>query len=269
LLSNIVWGNEDNPYFEVDFGSNANIARAIVRQAVSDWEQLIVDFGFTHVGRPNYAPTANTFYLGVNLLSLPEGEVSAVYPDFTVMDREYNDLIGPSLPNDLGNQGKPYRGVINLDDNGGGHGWYFGLPSQDSTRFTHVDSAFSASGDLGGREDFYTAVLHAIGLAVGLDTDVFSAELFGDAQSIGLVARGPGPTQDPLYALGYYPSANDIARTAIAIRTGNGLNGLYDGPLPSDIEPGVYQVITNDLMDYTQPVNTQADQRRRYRHARG
>src|SRR6516162_11053352 len=92
LLSNIIWTDPFNPAFEADFGPNANIARAIVRQAIQDWEQLIVDFGFTKVGQPGYAPNANTFDLGIDLTNPPDGAVSELNPADVSKDRELNDF---------------------------------------------------------------------------------------------------------------------------------------------------------------------------------
>src|SRR6516162_7425856 len=92
LLSNIVWTNPFNPAFEADFGPNADIARAIVRQAIQDWEQLIVDFGFTKVGQPGYAPNANTFDLGIDLTNPPDGAVSELNPATIAKDRELDDF---------------------------------------------------------------------------------------------------------------------------------------------------------------------------------
>jgi len=88
LLSNIVWINHHNPSFNADFGPNANIARAIDRQAIQDWEQLIVDFGFTKVGQPGYAPPANTLDLRFELTDTPAGEPSALDGEGLLKDRE-------------------------------------------------------------------------------------------------------------------------------------------------------------------------------------
>src|SRR5262249_50912734 len=158
----------------------------------------------------------------------------------------------------LGILGKPYDAIIDVSPDGGGHGWYLGLPSRDSSQFTQVGSAFSASGDLGGREDFYTAVLHAIGRTVGVDSSCVHYELFGQAPSLGVVTPGPGPAPLPLYSTNYPTYPTGTGRGALMVGFGD-LSGLYDGPLP----PGALQSyqaqgidsIANDLMDYTQPVN--------------
>jgi hypothetical protein len=169
-----------------------------------------------------------------------------------------NDFYGPSVAA-LGTLGKPYDAIIDISPDASGNGWYFGLPSQDSSQFTQVQSAFSASADLGGKEDFYTAVLHAIGEAVGLDSSAFRYELFGHQASLGVVTPGPGPSALPLYSANYPTYPTGAGRGVLMVGS-NDLSGFYDGPLP----PGALQsyqgqgidVIANDLMDYTQPVNT-------------
>src|SRR3954464_15425922 len=79
LMSTIVWDNSGGPGqsdrdgFTAAFGPNAPLARAIVRQAIHDWEQVIVNFNYTHVGEPRYARAKNTFGLAVFAANLPPG----------------------------------------------------------------------------------------------------------------------------------------------------------------------------------------------------
>jgi hypothetical protein len=198
LLSTIVWANDggvpgrhDPDHFDAAFGANATRAREIVRQAIQAWEQVIVNFNYTHVGQPGYAPTANTFLLSVGAENLPGGETSGINPYASAVDRETNDLDGPPLDK-YGPVGKPFVASIALDVNGGGRGWYFGLPSDDGAVFTQLVSVFSARGDLGGREDFYTAVLRAIGQAVGISTEAYHYELLGTiATPVGALPQRP------------------------------------------------------------------------------
>ena len=77
---------------------------------------------------------------------------------------------------------------IRIDDDGGGHGWYFDPHPADSVEFPHFLNLFAASGNLGGKEDFYSAVARQIGEAVGLSMGGAPTPFY-----FGSSSRGPDP----------------------------------------------------------------------------
>ncbi len=87
LLSNIVW---IKPQSELQrrLRSERKHRPGIDRQAIQDWEQLIVDSAFTKVGQPGYAPQANTLDLRFVLTDTPAGEPSALDSEGLLKDRE-------------------------------------------------------------------------------------------------------------------------------------------------------------------------------------
>jgi hypothetical protein len=112
LLAVISWTNRggavDSDDFGATYGANANIARAIVDRAINDWERVIANFNyqgpFGGAGEP-VAP--NTFELTVNALDLGDsgrGRANTLRAD---------------------DQGRMYSANIDMDDDGGGAGWFF------------------------------------------------------------------------------------------------------------------------------------------------
>src|SRR5262245_14820262 len=82
LLSNIVWFNRgsagsDSDNFNAYYGANADRARAIVDQAIHDWETVIDNFNYQHVGEPDNPSVANTFTLGVTATDLPYEQIGS------------------------------------------------------------------------------------------------------------------------------------------------------------------------------------------------
>src|SRR5687768_4061038 len=67
----ILWTNQgsagsDTDGFNAVYGANAAAARAIVSQAITDWDSVIVNFNYANVGTAGNAPTADTYRLTVN-----------------------------------------------------------------------------------------------------------------------------------------------------------------------------------------------------------
>jgi hypothetical protein len=235
------------------FGSNGPLADAIVDQAIQDWERVIVNFNFDLPGTP--ASELNTFYfdpvaanLGNQLTQLSTRGLS--------YDQFGNDQLGipPGGPNNTIVFGKPVTADVYIDTNGGGHGWYFDPNPATNGEFTQFISPSSAQGNIGGREDFYTAVLHAIGTAIGI---TLNNHFVGEYRTTEL---GPDPVDPPesgvgrtLFGVPYFdPSTNAIGQT---IFTNAGDTGLYSGERTSDI-PSVDPIFADDLMNAVQLPNT-------------
>ena len=209
-LSTIVWSNDgginarrDPDRFLEAFGTQAAVARADVRQALKAWEQVIVNFNYSHAGQNQYAPFPNTFSFSIQATNLGAelGTISAVNE---LVDRSGNDQVGKA-GDAIGKFGKPFSAILYVDDNGGGLGWYFDPHPEDNAEFKQVDSPFSARGALGGRQDFYTTVLREIGKGLGIDVDAFKTPFALQASQIGFDPVSPGPTKELLYSLAFLP----------------------------------------------------------------
>jgi len=158
MLSTINWVNKgsgpgvlDTDDFNAVYGASATIARHIVQRAIDDWERVIVNFnGVT----PLFLPR-NTFDLTIDAQAFSGG-----------LRGSTGSIVYDAL-------GKPSSATIQLDDNGGGSGWYFdSVPGTatvpDDGEFTSAFTTFGA--DLTGTADvdFYRTALHEIGHAMGL-----------------------------------------------------------------------------------------------------
>jgi hypothetical protein len=96
LLSNIIWVNDggvpgrgDADHFDAIYGPDAAKARADVRQAISDWQQVLVNFNYQNVGQPGWAPVANTFFLKVTAQPLAPGYLGTVLDQDNSVDNQY------------------------------------------------------------------------------------------------------------------------------------------------------------------------------------
>lgn len=272
LMSTIVWENEGTPgrhdpdFFNQYFGVNAPVARVIVNQAIQAWEQVIVNFNYAHPGQAGYAPFPDEFDFSIQAYplrghNLAQFEIVGANGPNVEADRSGSDShIAPAKDDSfLGPYGKPYHAVFFVDTNGGGHGWYFGLPSADTPTFTQVLTPFAALGDIGGREDFYSAVLREIGQAIGISVAGANTTLSRLTVTSG-ASRGPDPLSGPpdpafsdLYEGGFYDRSTNQFSSAIFTYTGE--TGLYSGPRTAGLRPSD-EVVSNDLMDAFQPVNT-------------
>lgn len=119
LLSTIVWDNDggvpgrnDPDSFGRTFGPQAGLARAIVRQAIRDWEQVIVNFNYINVGQPGFSLEPNTFH--VNFVAGDLGGTT-----MGDLERWYADASHVVHGAGGGTYGKPYRATVAVDDNGG------------------------------------------------------------------------------------------------------------------------------------------------------
>jgi len=113
-------GRNDPDFFDVAFGPNADVARADVRQAIQDWEQVIVNFNFDLPGAaPEYL---NMFELSVQAKNLGStlDQIDLGGRD-TIYDRFGNDLTGrpPGGYPPVLQFGKPVLANINVDGMGG------------------------------------------------------------------------------------------------------------------------------------------------------
>ncbi|MBA3480197.1 MAG: hypothetical protein H0T51_00145, partial [Pirellulales bacterium] len=149
MLSTINWTNQgsgpgnDTDSFDATFGVNAAQARLIVTRAISDWEEVILNFN--HSGGGNvYSLTINT---GMLTGARAQGQWSTIDADKV-----------------------PTSGAITLDDDAGGAGWYFDSVIADDAEFDTTLGPFSAEGSITGN-DLYRTIAHEIGHAIGVDND--------------------------------------------------------------------------------------------------
>lgn len=144
-LLSIVWvnrGTTDN--FTAAFAGNEAAARAVVDQAIADWNAIILNF--------NHAGGGNTYNLTLGAMELG------------------GTLRANGGPDAHDGERVPLRGTINLDLNAGGSGWYVDPEPRDDSEFTEIDNAFSATSAAGAfaGNDLYRTVTHEIGHAVGM-----------------------------------------------------------------------------------------------------
>ncbi len=117
LAAEIVWVNEfgtgaNSPDFDIVYEENQAIARALVNRAIIDWEGVIESFNYND-------PLLNDTYT----LTITAG------PDFN------DDVAGRGGPDPFNFAAgeKPRSGSINMDDNGGGEGWFFDQTALDTS----------------------------------------------------------------------------------------------------------------------------------------
>ncbi len=151
LLATINWANEFADNF-ASYGSNENVARNIVRRAISDWEAVIVDFNYDDTG----SNQNDTYQLTVNAADIG-GRGSA-----------------GSFSRDDSTDRKPDAATVTMDNLG--TTWYFdplvdagGIP--DDSEFTSLENLFTAEAVGGAADagnDFYRTIVHEIGHAMGI-----------------------------------------------------------------------------------------------------
>jgi hypothetical protein len=154
LLSTINWTNKgtgagagDTDDFNAIYGGNATVARNIVQRAIDDWEAVLVNF--------NGSGGRNTFTLTLSAVAFAGG-----------LRGQTGSVVYDALD-------KPQSAVIDLDDNGGGSGWYFDptpgtAAVPDDSEFTTLVTPFDADAPGVTGFDFYRTTLHELGHAMGL-----------------------------------------------------------------------------------------------------
>ncbi len=195
LLLAIVWKNEvdqngsfdSNNGFAAQYQSSVDLARAIVKRAIDDWNAVILDQNFDNDGDP----LTGEYQLNVFAADLGGGERGTTAP--------------PTLTN-----GIPSATSITLDDNGGGLGWFFDQTPLDDAEFTAIvnsgsagtGSAFQASfidATTVGQQhinDFYRTITHEIGHALG----IFINGLQLDSGNFPFFNASLNPIQNPFPA---------------------------------------------------------------------
>ena len=158
-----MWANEfgagaDDPHFDDEYGANEVIARDLVNRAIDDWNSIILDQNWDNDDDPE---------------TTPDYQLTVIAVDFVALDPNLAGVRGNTNPTAFTN-GIPTAATINLDDNGGGTGWFFDQTPLDDAEFTGIASAFQASfidGSVAGQaafNDFYRTILHEIGHALGI-----------------------------------------------------------------------------------------------------
>jgi Ca2+-binding RTX toxin-like protein len=154
LLSNgIIWDNEHFDNFGPSYGADADKARALVHQAISDWQKVITDFGTLHFPTgPGFPDIWFPYDYHLQILAAPKSG---------------SELgLTTTFPTDL--DGKPFNAIITLDNDASV--WDFATTPRDDSRFTNVQDLFAAQDPGGKSYDFYSVCLHEIGHALGLLT---------------------------------------------------------------------------------------------------
>jgi hypothetical protein len=223
LVANIVWANEfdaNNP-FDIQYSSNAVVARQLVNRAIANWETVIQDFNYDGDNNPATVNSLNnTFQLDV--FAGAPGQISG----------------RGSTSNITYSNGKPNDADITLDDNGGGFGWYYDPTPLDDAEFTAIansgatgtGAAFHASfvDIAGGLSDFYRTIVHEIGHAMGLAS---SSPVFATTNPL-MTFIGPDPLGlGNLYS--FHDASGPYGVTA-TITTTNGRH-LYEVNHPNDL----------------------------------
>lgn len=246
LLSTIVWANQgtansDSDAFQATYGANAGTARAIVREAIRDWQGVIEDFRYSNVGTEGNAPLANTYQLTIQAVA-----------NLTSDDRQ---LRGATSGMTFDDEGKPFSATIRLDGDfaiaTGNTAWWFDSNS-DNAEFTNLTTRFTADQPFGAGVDFYRTVLHEMGHAMGIVLSDRMTENFLTAAGADQLA----PADDP--ASLYVFTGESVTTTF----TDQGGLHVYDGPpdpasdfpdAPSD---------PNDLLNPGRAIPTNRIQRR-------
>jgi hypothetical protein len=226
LLSTINWinkgtggGGGDTDDFNSLYGASATTARNIVQRAIDDWERVITNFNGTG-GRNTYDLTIDAQALG------PGGRGST-----------------GSIVYDASN--KPQSATIQLDDNGGGEGWYFDpvigtATVPDDGEFVNLVTPFMATftgaGGASDDDDFYRTIVHEIGHAMGLASN--ATRLTSIDTDIGDDPNSADPAER-LFTI----DVNGVAGADYCYTNDGGFH-LYEGP-----SVGGNPIHPNDLMN--------------------
>jgi Ca2+-binding RTX toxin-like protein len=127
--------------FDAAFGANATTARAVVDRAITDWQAVGNDF----------APGAGTFNVSIQAGDLRPNALGVTY------------VTGRATVNGAE---RPTSALIDLDNNGGGSGWYFDATTSDDAEFDTMRTPFTADSATVSTYDLYTTILHELGHAM-------------------------------------------------------------------------------------------------------
>jgi Ca2+-binding RTX toxin-like protein len=238
--STIVWLNQgsatnDSDGFNAAYGSNAATARAIVNEAIADWQRVIVNFNYANVGTSGNAPFANTYFVEFGALDL--AQVSGIGPGVRGATFFGTDDFG-GTDDGIDAAGKPYRAIVLLDNDAGSAplnpaNWYFDPVPQDNAEFSRLNGRFDAfiPGPLPVLADLYRTVTHELGHAFGIALDQGTANLALDNNLVTLGADPLGPTGTTLRRF-------DGASGSVTLTTDGG-GHVYEGTHPFDLlNPG-------------------------------
>lgn len=181
----IVWANEfgtgiNSPNFNQYYGTDETTARATVKRAIADWNNVILDQNYDLDGNSN----TGSFQLNViagnlaTLIGRPNDRGATLITSFS-------QTVNPTWK-----QGIPIQATVYLDDNAAGTGWFFDATPNDDAEFTAIansgitasEAAFQASfvdysrhnpttGVTSLYNDFYRTVVHEIGHALGITSN--------------------------------------------------------------------------------------------------
>ncbi|VTT97802.1 ipt tig fg-gap repeat-containing protein : Integrins alpha chain protein OS=Chthoniobacter flavus Ellin428 GN=CfE428DRAFT_5229 PE=4 SV=1 [Gemmataceae bacterium] len=156
----ILWVNRGNDGFDAVYGANAAAARAVVDQAIDDWEAAIPSFNYD-------SPSLNnTLQVSISATPLDPGVRGAA---------TINAIEASSR--------KPAIATIWLDDNGGGAGWFIDPTPADSSEFTDTIARYEGAKP-GTAADLYRTALHELGHAVGI---VYDKSVYGEAGTLKIM----------------------------------------------------------------------------------
>ncbi len=212
LPSTILWANRGAPGADTDgfqavYGANAAQARTVVDAAIDDWEAVIQNFNYRNVGTRGNAPAANTFTLQISAAALGSPGLRGVTSITGIDDDD-----------------KPFQSSIQLDDNGGGAGWFIDPTPHDHAEFSNLVTRFTATSPAAATRDLYRTVLHEIGHALGIASDSRLAilDLLTDSGINDPNIAAGNPAEDLLTFAG---------PTVTATFTTAGGRHLYEGPV--------------------------------------
>ncbi len=170
----IVWSNEfatgvDDPNFDNVYVANEDTARALVNRAIIDWNNVIADQNFDNNGIASDNPFMLKVIASPNLSGGARGGT-----DITQLTTGGAGQAGWTI-------GVPMAATIQMDNDGGGAGWFFDQSPFDDAEFTAIVNSGSAgtgpafqtsfvdaAANNLNYNDFYRTIVHEIGHALGI-----------------------------------------------------------------------------------------------------
>lgn len=183
----IAWANDDPTAngFDTEYGADAELATAIVRRAIDDWERSITSF--------NYA---------VDNDADPHNDLDDTFT-LTLSAGAVSGGIGVTSSITYGADSRPHAATITIDDDAGGDGWFFDATPFDDAEFAAAVAPYEANfvdASTAGQaavRDFYRTVVHEIGHAVGIglaDVAALEGGLYTYIDAYGSPVTNPNPT---------------------------------------------------------------------------